>query len=202
MKGPKFEDDEAVAAVEQKYLGAQAILNATGPREVMDLGNSWAGRLDGAVSFPTLNVIAAGKDSGTSSRKFWGPTRKLLSGGPGVNSELAVNSHPKILKTTWRELRSIERRVCICEVSRKDRCRNSDVRERCGSKEDVVTRVERGTLRWFGRLERMNGSRRTQQIYRANACDEKENCLSPSEAHPAAAAALDGHAHVAFDALG
>ncbi|GBP32264.1 hypothetical protein EVAR_86096_1 [Eumeta japonica] len=34
--------------------------------------------------------------------------------------------------------------VCImCEVSRKDRCRSSDVRERCGSKEDVVTRVER-----------------------------------------------------------
>ncbi|GBP61971.1 hypothetical protein EVAR_40979_1 [Eumeta japonica] len=28
-------------------------------------------------------------------------------------------------------------------VSRKDRCRNSDVRERCGLKEDVVTRVER-----------------------------------------------------------
>ncbi|GBP74482.1 Mariner Mos1 transposase [Eumeta japonica] len=32
----------------------------------------------------------------------------------------------------------------MCGVSRKDRCRNSDVRERCGSKEDVVTRVERG----------------------------------------------------------
>ncbi|GBP51118.1 hypothetical protein EVAR_31843_1 [Eumeta japonica] len=31
----------------------------------------------------------------------------------------------------------------MCGVSRKDRCRNSDVRERCGLKEDV-TRVERG----------------------------------------------------------
>ncbi|GBP76936.1 hypothetical protein EVAR_53818_1 [Eumeta japonica] len=30
-------------------------------------------------------------------------------------------------------------------MSRKDRCRNSDVRERCGLKEDVVTRVERVT---------------------------------------------------------
>ncbi|GBP37372.1 hypothetical protein EVAR_22834_1 [Eumeta japonica] len=33
-----------------------------------------------------------------------------------------------------------------CGVSRKDRCRNSDVRERCGLKEDAVTRVERGML--------------------------------------------------------
>ncbi|GBP51000.1 hypothetical protein EVAR_37157_1 [Eumeta japonica] len=31
-----------------------------------------------------------------------------------------------------------------CEVSRKDRCRNSHVRDRCGLKEDVVTRVETG----------------------------------------------------------
>ncbi|GBP04158.1 hypothetical protein EVAR_74874_1 [Eumeta japonica] len=36
----------------------------------------------------------------------------------------------------------------------KDRCRNSDVRERCGLKEDVVTRVEREMLLWFGHLER------------------------------------------------
>ncbi|GBP46351.1 hypothetical protein EVAR_39729_1 [Eumeta japonica] len=32
----------------------------------------------------------------------------------------------------------------MCAVSRKDRRRNSDVIERCGLKEDVVTRVERG----------------------------------------------------------
>ncbi|GBP38186.1 hypothetical protein EVAR_18065_1 [Eumeta japonica] len=44
----------------------------------------------------------------------------------------------------------------MCGVSRKDRCRNSDVRERCGLKDDVETRVERGMLRWFDHLERMN----------------------------------------------
>ncbi|GBP46324.1 hypothetical protein EVAR_39701_1 [Eumeta japonica] len=58
-------------------------------------------------------------------------------------------------------------------VSRKDRRRNSDVREQCGLKEDVVTRVERGVLRWFGHLERMNESGLTKQIYRVNVCDEK-----------------------------
>ncbi|GBP20184.1 hypothetical protein EVAR_82057_1 [Eumeta japonica] len=41
----------------------------------------------------------------------------------------------------------------VCGVSLKDRCRNSDVWERCGLKEDVVTGVERGMIRWFGRLE-------------------------------------------------
>ncbi|GBP85517.1 hypothetical protein EVAR_45059_1 [Eumeta japonica] len=29
----------------------------------------------------------------------------------------------------------------VCGVSQKDRCRNSDVRQQCGMKEDVVTRV-------------------------------------------------------------
>ncbi|GBP15383.1 hypothetical protein EVAR_80557_1 [Eumeta japonica] len=61
----------------------------------------------------------------------------------------------------------------MCGVPQKDRCRNSDVRERCGWKEEVETRVERGMLRWFGHLESMNESRLTKQIYRANVCDGK-----------------------------
>ncbi|GBP06493.1 hypothetical protein EVAR_4617_1 [Eumeta japonica] len=44
--------------------------------------------------------------------------------------------------------------------------------ERCGLKEDRI-RIERGTLRRFGRLQRMNVSRLTKEIYRANVCDEK-----------------------------
>ncbi|GBP56939.1 hypothetical protein EVAR_33996_1 [Eumeta japonica] len=61
----------------------------------------------------------------------------------------------------------------MCGVSRKDRCRNSDIRKRCGLKEDVVTKVERGILWWFSHLERINESRLTKQIYRANVCDGK-----------------------------
>ncbi|GBP05451.1 hypothetical protein EVAR_2978_1 [Eumeta japonica] len=55
----------------------------------------------------------------------------------------------------------------------EDRCRNSDVRERCDLKEDVVTRVERSMLRWFGRRERMNESRLTKEMYRANVYNGK-----------------------------
>ncbi|GBP34626.1 hypothetical protein EVAR_19017_1 [Eumeta japonica] len=39
----------------------------------------------------------------------------------------------------------------------KDKCRNSDVKERCGLNEDVGTSVEENILRWFG----------------ANICDKK-----------------------------
>ncbi|GBP68862.1 Acetylcholine receptor subunit alpha-like 1 [Eumeta japonica] len=53
----------------------------------------------------------------------------------------------------------------MCEVSRKNTCRNSDVRERCGLKEDVLTRVGRCMLRWSSYLERMKESRLTKQIY-------------------------------------
>ncbi|GBP06205.1 hypothetical protein EVAR_3564_1 [Eumeta japonica] len=53
----------------------------------------------------------------------------------------------------------------MCGVSRKDRCRNSDVRERCGLKEEVVNRVERGT--------RTNDSRLTKKRYKANVCGGK-----------------------------
>ncbi|GBP12987.1 hypothetical protein EVAR_79323_1 [Eumeta japonica] len=67
------------------------------------------------------------------------------------------------------EMRSL--RSMYYGVSRKGRCRDSDVGERCGLKEDVVTRVERGMLRRFGRLERMDESGLKKQIYRANVCD-------------------------------
>ncbi|GBP76176.1 hypothetical protein EVAR_49973_1 [Eumeta japonica] len=46
--------------------------------------------------------------------------------------------------------------------------RNSDVEERCGLKEDVVTRAKRGMLRWFCHLEKGNESRKTKPIYTAN----------------------------------
>ncbi|GBP60318.1 hypothetical protein EVAR_26730_1 [Eumeta japonica] len=68
------------------------------------------------------------------------------------------------------EMRSLR---STCGVSRKDICKNSDIRERCGLKEEVVTGVERGMLLWFGHLERMKESGLTKQIYRANVCDGK-----------------------------
>ncbi|GBP07978.1 Macrophage colony-stimulating factor 1 receptor [Eumeta japonica] len=72
------------------------------------------------------------------------------------------------------EMRSLRN---MCEVFLKDTCRNSDVRERCGFKEDVVTRIEKSM---FGHLERMNECRLTKQFYRANVGDGKVEPITVS----------------------
>ncbi|GBP21317.1 hypothetical protein EVAR_11713_1 [Eumeta japonica] len=59
----------------------------------------------------------------------------------------------------------------ICGVSLKDRCTNSDIRERCGLKEDVATREERDMLRCFRHIEMMNENRLKKQIYKVNVYD-------------------------------
>ena len=46
--------------------------------------------------------------------------------------------------------------------------RNEVIRERCGLKEDVVTKVEKSMLRWFGHVERMSERRLTKGIYVAD----------------------------------
>ncbi|GBP85178.1 Transmembrane channel-like protein 3 [Eumeta japonica] len=53
---------------------------------------------------------------------------------------------------------------------KKDGCISSDVREWYGVKKDVVTRVEKGMLQWFGHMKRMNESRLIKQTYRTNVC--------------------------------
>ncbi|GBP41103.1 hypothetical protein EVAR_32556_1 [Eumeta japonica] len=58
-------------------------------------------------------------------------------------------------------------------LSLKDRRRNSDVREWYGLKEDVVTGVQKGMLRWFGHLERINESTLIKQICSANVSGGK-----------------------------
>ncbi|KAI5637059.1 acetyl-CoA carboxylase, central region domain-containing protein [Phthorimaea operculella] len=53
-------------------------------------------------------------------------------------------------------------------VKLSDRIRNSVIRERCGLKEDIVTGIEKGMLRWFGHVERMNEIRLTKKVYMAS----------------------------------
>lgn len=59
----------------------------------------------------------------------------------------------------------------ICGVTRRERVRNVTVRERCGTK-GIVTRIEKGMLRWFGHLERMSEHRMTKQVYEARVNGE------------------------------
>ena len=67
----------------------------------------------------------------------------------------------KINAVEMRALRS------MCGVKLTDRVRNNVIRDKCGLKDDIMTKIERHKLRWFGHMERMDGSRITKQIYSA-----------------------------------
>jgi hypothetical protein len=55
----------------------------------------------------------------------------------------------------------------ICNVSVLDRIRNEEIRERCGCEESIVKKAERGILRWFGHVERMEEDRMAKKVYNA-----------------------------------
>ncbi|GBP38275.1 hypothetical protein EVAR_29219_1 [Eumeta japonica] len=81
-----------------------------------------------------------------SEKKAW---LDLLS--TKANHSARKNILKDKLKDAEKEKNAVEMRSLrsICGVSRKDRRKNSDLRERCGLKEDVVTRVEREScLNW------------------------------------------------------
>ncbi|GBP89017.1 hypothetical protein EVAR_36611_1 [Eumeta japonica] len=73
------------------------------------------------------------------------------------------------------------------------------MQERRMEKENVVTRVEKGVLRWFGHLERMNEGGLTKQIYRADVCDERvdKNPRKSERAKKISCAQISGGAGVA-----
>jgi hypothetical protein len=56
----------------------------------------------------------------------------------------------------------------MIDVKVSDRVRNEVIREDCGVKEDVVTKIENNILRWFGHVDRMDERRLTKEIYLAN----------------------------------
>jgi hypothetical protein len=53
-------------------------------------------------------------------------------------------------------------------VKLSDRVRNEMIREKCGVKEDAVTKIEKIILRWFGHVERMDERRLTKEVYEAD----------------------------------
>jgi hypothetical protein len=42
------------------------------------------------------------------------------------------------------------------------------IREECGVKEDIVTKIEKNMLRWFSHVERMDERRLTKEIHKAD----------------------------------
>jgi hypothetical protein len=56
----------------------------------------------------------------------------------------------------------------MISVKLNDRLRNEVIREECGVKEDVVTKIEPNILRWFGHVERRDTRRSSKDIYEAD----------------------------------
>ena len=54
-------------------------------------------------------------------------------------------------------------------VSRLDRIRNEEVRERTGVGRELATRVDSNVLRWYGHVERMENERLTKRVVMAKA---------------------------------
>ena len=53
----------------------------------------------------------------------------------------------------------------VCGVTWRDRLTNEEVKERCGVNVDVLEKVKRNTLRWFGHVERMESENLTKRVY-------------------------------------
>jgi hypothetical protein len=53
-------------------------------------------------------------------------------------------------------------------VKLNDRVRDEAIKEECDVKEDVVTKIEKNMLRWFGHVERMEERRLTDEIHEAD----------------------------------
>ncbi|GBP79715.1 hypothetical protein EVAR_34840_1 [Eumeta japonica] len=82
--------------------------------------------------------------------------RRVNAGNEVNGAFLAIMNSKSVSQSVQLAIKKNENRInaveilslrSMCGVSLKDRCRNSDVRERCSLKKDVVTRIERGMLR-------------------------------------------------------
>ncbi|CAG4960734.1 unnamed protein product [Parnassius apollo] len=81
----------------------------------------------------------------------------------GIESWVWQKKHEiRINAVEMRSLRNMLR------LNLNDRVRNCVIRDKCGMQDDVVTRIKKGMLRWFGHVERMNEERVTKQIYMAD----------------------------------
>ena len=79
-----------------------------------------------------------------------------LYGGEAWVLENKVKNRMNVAKTSC--LRS------MCEVTRRDRVRNEEIRRRCGLQKSLSERREAAVLRLFEHVERMEGERLVKKI--------------------------------------
>ena len=76
------------------------------------------------------------------------------------------------MKVSERQKLNVFEMKCLrsmAGVSRLDRLRNEEVRERTGIRKELAARVDSNVLRWFGHVERMENERLTKKVMNARA---------------------------------
>ena len=116
------------------------------------------------------NMVNGALHSFMNSRKVSNKARLAVHEGVLVPTLMYGSESWVWQKKHESRINAVEMRALrsMLEVKLSDRIRNSEIRKRCGLKEDVVTKIEKSMLRWFGHVERMNEERLTKKVYKAS----------------------------------
>lgn len=142
------------ACTEYKYLGVT--ITNEGVRE-KDILNKVA---QGTRTIQLLNPILW-------SKKITKTTKKMLYKTIVQNISTYGSEIWTINKKCERRLKSLEMNYWrrSCGISRLDRIRNEDIKERMDVQESIIDVIEQKQLLWYGHLRRMPDTRWPQRIY-------------------------------------
>ena len=150
-------DGEMLEEVDQfKYLGS--VIAAKG-----DVGEDVTNRVkEGCKVLGALNSVIRNRSLGMNVKRAL--YEKVVVPTVLYGSELWG------LKKTERNKLNVFEMKCLrsmCGVTRLDRIRNEEVRERTGVRKELAVRVDGNVLRWFGHVERMDDERLLKKVVRA-----------------------------------
>ena len=138
-------DGEALEEVDQfKYLGS--ILSANGGVEA-DVSHRVS---EGCKVLGAVNGVI--RNRGLEMNVKRALYEKVIVPTVTYGSELWGMKERERQRLNVFEMRCLR---SMCGVSRLDRLRNEEVRERTGVRKELADRVDMNVLRWFGHVERM-----------------------------------------------
>ena len=150
-------DGEALEEVDQfKYLGS--IIAADGGVEA-DVSHRVS---EGCKVLGAMNGVIRNRGLGMKVKRAL--YEKVIVPTVTYGSELWGMKESERRKLNVFEMRCLR---SMCGVTRLDRIRNEEVRERSGVRKELADRVDINVLRWFGHVERMDDERLLKKVVNA-----------------------------------
>ena len=150
-------DGEALEEVDQfKYLGSMVAANGEVEADVSHRVN------EGCKVLGAVNGVIKNRGLGMNVKRVL--YEKVIVPTVTYGSELWS------MKTGERQKLNVFEMKCLrsmCGVTRLDRLRNEEVRERTGVRKELAERVDANVLRWFGHVERMEDGRLLKKVVNA-----------------------------------